>query len=81
MGQNIKKLMAIVGEDALTDIDRKYLKFAQALDAQFLNQGFQRRTIEETFDIGWKLLGLLPKSELTRINRDTVEEHYVEAAE
>ncbi len=78
-GQNIKKLMAIVGEDALTDIDRRYLKFAQQLDAQFLDQKFDRRTIEETFAIGWKLLGLLPKSELTRINRATVDEFYVEA--
>ena len=65
----------------LTDIDRKYLRFGQQLDAQLLNQGFYRRTIEETFDIGWKLLGLLPKSELTRIKRETVDAHYVEATE
>jgi len=80
-GQNIKKLMAIVGEDALSDIDRKYLKFAQQLDAQLLNQKVQRRTIEQTFDIGWKLLSLLPQSELTRIKRETVEEHYIENVE
>lgn len=77
-GQRVKKLMAIVGEDALTEIDRRYLKFANAFERRMIGQGEKRRTIEDTFDVGWKLLGLLPKSELTRIKRDVVEQYYVE---
>jgi len=75
-GQRIRKLMAIVGEDALTDLDRKYLKFTIAFEREMLGQGTSRRTIEDTFAIGWKLMGYLPKSELTRIKRETVEEFY-----
>jgi len=75
-GQRIKKLMAIVGEDALTDIDRKFLRFSNAFERELIGQSFQRRTIEETFQVGWKLLGYLPKSELTRIKRTVVDEFY-----
>jgi V/A-type H+-transporting ATPase subunit B len=80
-GQRVKKLMAIVGEDALTDIDRRYLKFSNAFERRMIGQGQTRRTIEETFDVGWKLLGLLPKSELTRIKREVVDQYYVEYAD
>ncbi|MBI2425483.1 MAG: V-type ATP synthase subunit B [Candidatus Hydrogenedentes bacterium] len=76
-GQRIKKLMAIVGEDALTEQDKKYLRFSNAFEAQMIGQQFERRTIEETFKIGWRLLGHLPKSELTRIKREVVDEFYV----
>ena len=77
-GQRVKKLMAIVGEDALTEIDRRYLKFANAFERRMIGQGQTRRTIEDTFDIGWKLLGLLPQSELTRIKREVVAQYYIE---
>lgn len=77
-GQRVKKLMAIVGEDALTEIDRRYLKFSNAFERRMIGQGMTRRTIEGTFDVGWKLLGLLPKSELTRIKREIVDQYYVE---
>lgn len=77
-GQRVKKLMAIVGEDALTEIDRRYLKFSNAFERRMIGQGNTRRTIEGTFDMGWKLLGLLPKSELTRIKREIVDQYYVE---
>ena len=77
-GQRVKKLMAIVGEDALTEIDRRYLKFSNAFERRMIGQGMTRRTIEGTFDVGWKLLGLLPKSELTRIKREVVDQYYVE---
>ncbi len=75
-GQSIKKLMAIVGEDALTDIDRKYLAFANAFEKEMLGQGFERRAIEQTLDVGWKLLGLLPREELTRCKKETLDEFY-----
>lgn len=77
-GQRVKKLMAIVGEDALTEIDRRYLKFSNAFERRMIGQGETRRTIEDTFNVGWKLLGLLPKSELTRIKREVVDQYYVE---
>lgn len=80
-GQRVKKLMAIVGEDALTEIDRRYLRFSNAFERRMIGQGNTRRTIEGTFDIGWKLLGLLPKSELTRIKREIVDQYYVEYAD
>ena len=75
-GRDVRKLMAIVGEDALTPMDKNYLNFAVYFEKRMVGQGFVRRTIEETFELGWKLMGLLPKSELTRIGRDTVEEFY-----
>ncbi len=80
-GQRIKKLMAIVGEDALTDLDRKYLRFSNAFEAEMIGQGMTRRPIEDTFALGWKVMGHLPKSELTRIKRETVDEFYVAAAD
>ncbi len=77
-GRDVRKLMAIVGEDALTPMDKNYLNFAVAFEINMIGQGFKRRTIEETFDLGWKLMGLLPKTELTRVGRKTVEEFYKE---
>ncbi len=75
-GRDIRKLMAIVGEDALTPLDRRYLQFSNEFEAQMIGQGDTRRTIDETLDLGWKLLGILPKEELTRVNRDTVNAYY-----
>jgi len=80
-GQRIKKLMAIVGEDALTELDKKYLRFSNAFEAQMIGQGFTPRSIEDTFALGWKLMGHLPKSELTRIKRETLDEYYVAGAD
>jgi V/A-type H+-transporting ATPase subunit B len=75
-GRDIRKLMAIVGEDALGETDRRYLRFAEAFEGEMIGQGETRRTMDETLAIGWKLLGLIPKEELTRINKDTVDRYY-----
>ena len=75
-GQRIKKLMAIVGEDALTELDRKYLRFSNGFEKEMIGQGTTRRAIEDTFAVGWKLLGHLPKNELTRIKKETVDQYY-----
>ena len=75
-GRDVRKLMAIVGEDALTDIDKNYLQFTIAFEKYMVGQGDKRRSIEETFDLGWRLMGLLPAGELTRIKRETVDELY-----
>ena len=75
-GTGVRRLMAIVGEDALTDIDRKYLHFANRFEREMLGQGFKRRGINDTFALGWEIMGELPKSELTRIKKDIVEQFY-----
>ncbi len=75
-GRDIKKLMAIVGEDALSDLDRKYLAFTEAFDKELIGQGESRRTIEESLELGWQLLTIIPREELTRINKDLVDRYY-----
>jgi V/A-type H+-transporting ATPase subunit B len=80
-GQNLKKLMAIVGEDALTELDKRYLKFSNAFERYMLGQGESARIIEDTLALGWKLMGLLPKSELTRIKREIVDQYYSEVTD
>lgn len=80
-GRDIRKLMAIVGEEALGELDRRYLQFADALEKQLIGQGAQRRTIEETLEAGWRLLSLLPKEELTRITKDLINRYYCEIME
>jgi V/A-type H+-transporting ATPase subunit B len=80
-GRDIRKLMSIVGEDALTELDQKYLRFAESFEADMAGQGRTRRTIEETLDLGWQLLSILPKEELTRINKDLIDRYYSEIME
>ncbi len=80
-GRDIRKLMAIVGQDALSDLDRKYLGFAAAFETEMISQGSTRRTIEETLGLGWKLLGIIPKEELTRITKDLVDRYYCKIME
>jgi V/A-type H+-transporting ATPase subunit B len=75
-GRDVRKLMAIVGEDALTPMDKNYLNFAVNFEKLMVGQGTERRSIDETFVLGWKLMGLLPKSELTRVKREVVEKYY-----
>lgn len=75
-GRDIRKLMAIVGEDALSDLDKKYLRFTEAFEGHMIGQGNERRTIHETLDLGWKLLGILPSEELTRVTKDTIDAYY-----
>ena len=75
-GRDVRKLMAIVGEDALTPMDKNYLNFAVAFERRMVGQGLQRFTIEETFNLGWRLMGLLPKAELTRVKKEIVEQYW-----
>ena len=77
-GRNVRKLVAIVGEDALTEIDKNYLSFTLQFERHMVGQMNNRRTIEETFELAWQLMGLLPKRELTRIGSATVEKYYRE---
>ena len=72
-----KNLSAIVGAEALSESDRRYLKFGDDFENRFLKQGFyERRSIEETLDLGWELLSEIPKEELTRVKKEFVEKYY-----
>jgi len=69
--------MTILGEAALSDIDLIYAKFADEFEKEYVSQGYDaNRSIEETMDIGWKLLSMLPKSELKRIDDKFLEKYY-----
>ena len=80
-GQDIRRLVGIVGEEALSDLDRKYLRFADAFEHELINQGSQLRTIRETLDVGWRVLRLIPESELRRINKDLISRYFSELME
>ena len=76
-GKDAKELMVILGEAALSDMDKLYAKFSDEFERQYVSQGYNTdRDIEETLDLGWKLLGILPKSELKRIKDDMIEKYY-----
>ncbi len=76
-GKDAKELMVILGEAALTDIDKLYAEFADRFEKEYVSQGYSaNRTIEETLDIGWRLLSILPGSELKRIDGDLLDEYY-----
>lgn len=78
-GKDAKELMVILGEDALTDIDKLYAKFSDEFEKEYVSQGYDaNRSIEETLDIGWKLLRILPRSELKRIGDDMLDKYYEE---
>ena len=77
-GKEAKELSSILGDAALTETDKKYAQFAEEFEKQYVSQGFDtNRSIEETLDIGWQLLKILPKSELKRI-RDEYIQKYLE---
>lgn len=66
----VRKLASVIGEEELSDTDRKYLEFGRAFEQQFLRQGeYENRTMEETLETGWKVLSILPPEELDRIER------------
>ena len=76
-GIEAKELMVILGEAALTEIDLIYAKFADEFEKEYVSQGyFTDRPIEETLEIGWKLLSILPRSELKRIDDKFLDMYY-----
>ena len=76
-GKDAKELMVILGEAALTEIDKLYAKFADAFENTYVSQGYDAdRSIEETLDIGWELLRILPRSELKRIDDKYLDMYY-----
>ncbi len=79
-GKEAKELAVILGDAALTDIDKLYAKFADAFEKEYVSQGFEEdRTIEQTLEIGWKLLSILPRSELKRIRDEYLDKYLPKA--
>ncbi len=75
--QDAVSLASVIGEDELSEIDKKYLEFGKAFENRFVNQGAnENRTIEETLDLGWEILTLLPESELDRVSNELIEKYY-----
>lgn len=75
-GKECLELMTILGEAALTDIDLMYAKFSQEFEKKYVSQGYEKeRTVEETLDLGWELLRMLPKSELKRIKDELIQKY------
>ena len=80
-GKDAKELAVILGDAALSDTDKLYARFADAFEEEYVSQGFYtNRSIEETLDLGWKLLSILPRAELKRI-RDEYLDKYLPKAE
>ena len=78
-GKEVLELASILGDSALTDLDRLYGKFTQAFEEKYLDQGFhEKRDIEETLNIGWELLSILPKQELKRVRDQFIDKYYPE---
>lgn len=76
-GRELRDLVAVIGEESLSEIDKKYLDFADTYEHEFINQGYDEdRQIEDTLKLAWKLLSALPKEELKRIDEKYIEEFY-----
>lgn len=76
-GKECKELMAILGEAALSDVDKLYAKFADEFENKYVSQGYEKdRSIEETLDVGWELLRTMPRSELKRVHDEYLDEFY-----
>jgi V/A-type H+-transporting ATPase subunit B len=75
-GKEAKELSAVLGEAALSETDRKYVEFTNKFEKEYVNQGnYTNRTIQETLDLGWDLLKVLPRAELKRIKDDMLDKY------
>jgi V/A-type H+-transporting ATPase subunit B len=73
--QDVRALASVIGEEELGAVDQKYLQFGRAFEREFVNQAAtENRSIERTLSIGWKLLSILPREELTRVSREEIEQ-------
>ena len=76
--QDVRSLASVVGEEELSGVDQGYLEFGSAFERQFVSQGeTENRSLVETLDLGWRILSLLPRSELTRVTQEEIEARYV----
>lgn len=72
-----RSLASVIGEEELSPIDKKYLQFGKLFEEQFVNQGDENRSIEQSLDLGWKLLSTLPRTELDRVDDELLDKYYV----
>ncbi len=78
-GKNAKEISVVIGESALSPVDILFVNFSNRFEKEFICQGeYENRTVEETLNIGWKLLGMIPRSELRRIRLEYIEKYYRE---
>ncbi len=81
-GKEAKELATILGESALSDVDKLYAQFADNFECEYVSQGYEtNRSIEDTLELGWKLLSILPKSELKRIRDEYIEKYFPGSSE
>ena len=74
-----RSLASVIGEEELSDIDKKYIQFGREFENTFIKQGYnENRGIEQSLDLGWKLLSLLPRSELDRVDDELLDKFYAE---
>jgi V/A-type H+-transporting ATPase subunit B len=77
--QDVRALASVIGEEELSTIDQQYLRFGRAFERDFVGQSVtENRTIERTLSIGWRLLSMLPKEELTRVSLEEIQQYYEE---
>ncbi|MHB1392149.1 MAG: V-type ATP synthase subunit B [Clostridia bacterium] len=75
--QDVRSLAQVIGEDDISDIDKKYMEFGRQFEQKFLNQGFEgNRSMQETLDVMWGLLAKLPRAELDRIKPELLDKYY-----
>ena len=75
--KDVRALASVIGEEELTPLDNKYLEFGEAFEHKFLSQGeYEDRSIEQTLDLGWKVISILPQEELYRLTDEEIEEYY-----
>ncbi len=75
-GRDLRRIEAIVGKEGIAEMDRPLLEFADRFERDFINQGFDARTVRETLDVGWRLLGLVPKARLSQVSPELIERYY-----
>jgi V/A-type H+-transporting ATPase subunit B len=74
--KQVRNLASIIGEEELSDTDKRYLKFGEKFEQVFVNQGEkENRSIDQTLDIGWQVLASLPREELLRVNQEFLEKY------
>ena len=80
--QDARALASVIGEEDISQLDKTYLEFGKAFEKQFINQGFnENRSIEQSLELGWRLLSILPRQELDRVSSETLDKFYIKDKE
>jgi V/A-type H+/Na+-transporting ATPase subunit B len=80
-GRELRRLITVIGEEALSPAERRIVAFAAAFEVEFVSQGPDRRSLDETFEAAWRVLGMLPRADLSRIPDDVLDAHWHPAEE